>query len=331
MNGKKILLAKVLHHANLLQSIRVATGRKLIVFNYHRICGERKKAATDFDDGVIGPSAAQFEQQMAWLKNNSDILNEDDLLLVLENRKTLAKPSAMVTFDDGYIDNYTLAYPILKKHSIPAIFFIPTDSIATRQLGWWDIIAYLIKKTRKTTVIFEGIEIHLTDPAEAIKYFLMKKKSEPHEKTRDLLVRLAEACEVPLPSRDTQSVELMSWEHIREISHAGITIGSHTHSHAVLSTLSLAEQKKEMSKSKEILERELGCTIQSISYPVGNYEHFSKETQILAAECGYKLGFSFNTGTNANKDMMPYNIKRVGVQAEIELFAATALLPRIFA
>jgi peptidoglycan/xylan/chitin deacetylase (PgdA/CDA1 family) len=305
-------------------------SRRLIVFNYHRICGVSKKVATDFDDGVFGPTAEQFEQQMVWLKNNADILNENELLSVLEKRTKLANPSALVTFDDGYIDNYILAYPILKKNKIPAIFFIPTEHIITRQLGWWDIISYLIKKTKKTAIIFDSLKISLTDKSEAINFFLRKKKTETHEKTRDLVVRLSEACEVPLPGRDIQNDELMTWDHIREVSHNGITIGSHTHSHNVLTTLSIAEQKKELCLSKSILEREIGSMVNSISYPVGNYQHYSKDTQILAEECGYKLGFSFNTGVHYNQEIQPFGIRRVESQGEIEMFAAMTLLPRLF-
>jgi peptidoglycan/xylan/chitin deacetylase (PgdA/CDA1 family) len=314
----------------MLQTLRMATRRRLIVFNYHRICGDNNKIATDFDDDVFGPAAEQFEEQIVWLKNNADILDEKELLFVLEKRKKLAKPSAMITFDDGYIDNFTVAFPILKKHNIPAMFFIPTEHIMTRQLGWWDIIAYLIKKTHKSVIRYDEIDVRLSDLPAAIRFFLNKMKLEPFERTNKLLTRLSEACEVALPGRDIQNDELMTWDQIREISRAGMTIGSHTHSHTVLSTLSNMKQKNEMQKSKSILEGELGCEIHSISYPVGNYEHFSIETQLLAAESGYKIGFSFNTGINYDQEILPFDIKRVESQREIEIFTAMTLLPQVF-
>jgi len=331
MKGKKLLLAGFLHRTNMLQFLRGAVRNRLMVFNYHRINGVSDKCATAFDDGVFGPTAKQFEQQMIWLKRNSDIISEKVLLTVLENGRKLSNPSTMVTFDDGYIDNYTLAYPILKKHNIPAIFFIPTEPITNRQLGWWDIIAFLIKKTRKPTIFYDNAKISLAHTAEAIKFFLNKKALEPKEKTKDLLVRLSDACDVPLPDSSIQNDELMTWDQIREVSRGGIVIGSHTHSHTVLSTIPFIEQKREISMSKTILERELGCMVNSLSYPVGNYQHFSIETQLLLLECGYKLGFSFNTGVNYDQEILPYDIKRVESEGELEMLAAMTLLPSIFA
>jgi peptidoglycan/xylan/chitin deacetylase (PgdA/CDA1 family) len=267
---------------------------------------------------------------MEWLKKNTEIIDENDLISIFKNKKKLSRPSSMVTFDDGYVDNYNLAYPILKHLNIPAIFFIPTGNIESRSLGWWDIIAFLIKKTEKSSIVFDDIEVSFIDVDNAIKYFFEKMKLEPYENTKKLLFKLSEACEVPFPSFDLQDNELMNWKHIREISDNGLTIGSHTHSHRVLATIPFDEQKKELVRSKSILERETSNNVRSISYPVGFYSHFTKETQALASECGYDLGFSFNTGVNYDQDIYPFDVKRVESEPEIEIFATMAMFPGIF-
>ena len=73
--------------------------------------------------------------------------------------------------DDGYIDNYTLAYPLLKVLNLPAIFFISTSLIEERHLGWWDIIDYMLKKSRKNTILRPNTKISTTTKSVKIGYY----------------------------------------------------------------------------------------------------------------------------------------------------------------
>lgn len=331
MVGKKLFLSKVLYRTKLLLMASNFSGRRLVIFNYHRIKNDDLFFKTNFDAGVFGPTALQFYDQMVWLKENTEILTESDLIARIVTGKPFSRPSTMVTFDDGYIDNYTLAYPILKQLQIPALFFIPTQQINSRQLGWWDIIAYLIKRTKKSTILFNGCEVSVVDQGQAITFFIGIMKRAPTVKTEKLLIQLSAACDVALPSIELQNQELMSWDQIREMAGHGISMGSHTHTHRVLSTLSLSEQKEEMTISKKIIEDEISLKVHSISYPVGSYYCFTKDSCHLAAECGYDLGFSFNTGINKGMQTNPYNIKRISSESELEHFAALSSFPGLFA
>jgi peptidoglycan/xylan/chitin deacetylase (PgdA/CDA1 family) len=307
-------------------------GNRLIVYNYHRIYkNDSGIINTIFDEGVYSASESQFRQQMIWLKKNTEILSEEKLLDIIRHGGTFSKPSSLVTFDDGYIDNYLIAYPILKQLEIPAIYFIPTQQISTRELGWWDVIAYIVKKSLKSTICLNNEEVQIADQSTAIKYIINRIKNEPYENTKYLLKHLSEACEVSIPDKDIQSNELMTWDQIREVSRGGIAIGSHTHSHRVLTTLSNESQREEISIAKTIIEHEIGNKIHSIAYPVGNYHHFSQVSQSIALECGYELGFSFNTGVNYGNKVIPFDIKRIAPQKEIALFTAMAMLPSVFA
>ena len=249
----------------------------LIVFNYHRIY--KGKLSTFFDHEVFGASLHEFEAQMKWLKNNADLLNEDDLIYYVENNKRFPKRCCLITFDDGYIDNYTLAFPILEYLKIPSIFFIPTLPIENRELGWWDIISYFIKKSRKRNITINSKKIALGDYNEklaAIKYLLHFKKNASNSISKNLLNTLSAECEVDFPDGNEQSSQLMTWNQLREVNSKNITIGSHTSSHRVLSTIDRDDQLLELKKSKSYLEQKLDCKIRSISYPVGNYSAFSE-------------------------------------------------------
>ena len=87
-------------------------------------------------------------------------------------------------------------------------------------------------------------------------------------------------------------------------------IGSHTHSHAVLSQLGPERQYEELSKSRAILKEQLGVEADALAYPVGKRNSFTEETQRLASEVGYRAAFSFHGGTNLSGRTSPYNICR---------------------
>jgi len=327
--GKKLLFSKILYYTRLITFFKLNATNCLVVCNYHRLY--KGKLDTSFDDGVFAHSVNDFENHLIWLKNNTKVLCEHELIELVKNGNDFSSICSLITFDDGYIDNYTLAYPVLKRLEIPAIFYIPTSQINSRQLGWWDIIAYLIKKTPKHSISFDGEPISLANGDTAIRFFQQKMKTKQYEENADLLSKLSEACEVPLPDIATQSKELMTWDQIREVASHGIAIGSHTHSHRVLSTIPISEQQEEMIISKSIIENEIGKIIKSIAYPVGNYQHFTSETMKLASECGYDAAFSFNTGINYAHNLNAFDIKRIEPSKNIELLAATAVLPHIFA
>lgn len=332
MKGKKEFLARILYYSGIHNIARLNNNSRLIIFNYHRIKPNDNNFANPFDDDVFGTTVSQFEEQIKWLKQNAKILSEKELIDVLDTKRVPSGLSALITFDDGYIDNYILAYLVLKRLKVPAIFFIPTNLINTRQVGWWDIIAYLIKNTKKPYIIFEDKKFLLQDGREkAISFFNNKMKLEKAEKTANLLKNLAEACETDMPDFDKQDSQLMTWEQIREVSNNNISIGSHAHTHRVLSTLDAICQKEEMILSKAILEQQTGQNIKSIAYPVGNYQHYTQESCKIAEQVGYKLGFSYNTGINSLKTIHPFNIRRISAPEDVTMLAVQTVLSRVFA
>ena len=242
LKAPKAAMADVLYRTGLLSIGGVGVGGKLIVFNYHRIAPDETAAATPLDEGVFGPGPSVFEQQVAWLKRHMRLLSERELIEIIDSGQYPSEPCALITFDDGYLDNYTLAFPILERLGAPATFFIPSHLIEARTIGWWDAIAYLVKRSRKTAIEWNGDSYPLTDRGAVIQVFNQKMKLEPAAKTRDLVERLAEACGEALADPELQSGQLMSWSQIREMSRS-MTIGSHGHTHTVLATLDGAAQR----------------------------------------------------------------------------------------
>ncbi len=337
MKGKKALLADILFNSNLVNLFkRLPIQNKLLILNYHRLRPDAPQFATAFDDGVYSVVADEFARQIKWLKHNTLILGEKDLLDQYQNgRFTPPKtnlPCVMVTFDDGYSDNYTLAYPILKYYEVPAILFVATQMVHDRQIPWWDVIAYLVKRCTKPSISLNDRQFSMSKQRkEAIAFFQLLMKQEKYEHTKYLLSELSEACEVALPAPELQDKELLTWNEIREMAQNDIVIGSHTHTHRVLSTLTPAAQKEEMILSKLIIEENIGQPVLSISYPVGEPHYITAETSVIASISGYLLGFTTNTGVNDWQSIQPYGIKRtVRLIEKASTVSLLTVLPGLF-
>jgi len=337
MKGKKELLANVLFNSKVVNLFkRLPMRNKLIVLNYHRIRPSAPQFQTAFDDGVYTVDEDEFARQIKWLKRNTLVLSEKELIESHGKNGFLppsaSTPSVVITFDDGYRDNYTIAFPILKYYKVPAILFVTTQMINTRQLSWWDIIAYLIKHTRKPFISLDEQKSFLPEQKQdAIKYFQQRMKQEQYEQTKYLLSELSETCDVALPDIALQDREILTWEEIREMTRHQVAIGSHTHTHRVLTTISQSSQKEEMILSKLIIEEKIGGPVLTISYPVGEPQFITPETSEIAADSGYYLGFTTNTGVNDWKNIHPYRVKRIARLLEkVSTVSLLTILPELF-
>lgn len=300
----------------------------ILIIGYHRVAPDHGHH-TDFDQEVFGPRLSQFVNHLKWLKKYTTPLGLEDLIGLAHGELSMEGPFSLVTFDDGYADNYHLVWPTLERMNVPGIFFLPSDIISGRNLGWWDIIAYLLKKTHQDSLEVQGrkLEIKANRPA-AVKVLLEIMKKTPEKETRGLLEDLAGACMVPLPSAELQDRELMTWEQAREVSRGLVSIGSHTASHRVLATLDQQIQLDELRRSKQALEENLGYEVKSLAYPVGGYQHISKQTPELAKQCGYRAAFTFNTGIERRGEIAPFLIRRWAAPSDPAMLAACAAFPR---
>ena len=304
---------------------RLATPR-LFVFNYHRIRDPRRPIR--FDEDVYGPDQSEFAKQVRWITTHFELLSEQHLIDVVESSRPLNRHCATITFDDGYRDNYELAYPVLRKFNASAIFFVPTFAISERQLGWWDVIAWTIRHTRLRRFTLRGCEFDIDqmNVCDVIRRIIAMRQAPEVDSADAFVDDLARAAGVDPPDRRTQDAELMTWDQLRELSRNQMAIGSHTHSHDVLSQLDIDVQRRELALSKSLLESELGQPVLSLSYPVGLYEHFHRETKEIARQCGYRLAFSFLTGLEIGRIADAYDIRRTyGARTLIEMDIATSM------
>lgn len=333
--GKRELLARALRHSGLdrLLSLTVRRWKGLLVFNYHRVGSPENSR---FDHALWSASQEAFEQQVRFLKRNFQIARIADLDELVRRPH---RQAVMITFDDGYRDNYELAFPVLRQLSVPATFFITSGFLDERRLAWWDEIAWMVHSSQRTEL--PAFEWHSTaspvhDSAareQSIQRLLRSFKSIPTGAHEPFLQRLGELTGSGRCPAALASENWMTWEMVRELDRGGQDIGGHTVTHPVLARTDVTAQWDEIVQSKARIEAELGHDITAFSYPVGQPDSFTAETQRLLRESGYRWAFSFSGGFCSTADADEFNLPRVAVSPHLSpaLFQATARLPWLFA
>ena len=311
MKGKRLLLAEASARVGLTRILEAVLRRDaLLVLNYHRIGNADE---TPYDSGTFGPTAEQFDWELQYLKSHFKCVGLDEALAMMTG-ETPVQSSLLITFDDGYLDNYKTAFPILRSHGLSATFFLPTDFIGTQRLPWWDTIAYIVKHSRQDSFKIQypkAAEFHLDrhKPANTVFQVLRLCSDTSTTDYSPLIDQLESACDCARPNGASDRC-FLNWDEAREMQAAGMSFGSHTHRHEVLSGLTPDRQIEELTQSRAILERELGRTVDVLAYPVGRPYTFNAETQAAVGQCGYRAAFSFYGGANLRGNINRLDIRR---------------------
>jgi peptidoglycan/xylan/chitin deacetylase (PgdA/CDA1 family) len=322
---KREFAAKVLQHVGVLAALECATAvwnPALTVLTYHRIADPETNA---FYDPVISATPDLFRTQMHWLGKHTCIISLADLIERAQKGRLWHEPTVLVTFDDGYRDNFEVAVPILAEYGVPATFFIPTAFLEQPQLPWWDYVAYVIKQTKVPRFTLERnrdgrvapLEINVkamsrtTAIMTIIRAFLDQTVDDEHRFLEQLLAR----AEVTVDTESLGRSLFMSWDQARQLSAlgTGFTIGSHAHSHRNLGQLDDDSQRFELTESKQILETRIGHEVKALAYPYGWLGTYTKNTKATAAEAGYHFAFTSRKGVSQAGAFDPLEISRLGV------------------
>jgi peptidoglycan/xylan/chitin deacetylase (PgdA/CDA1 family) len=330
---KRELLAAALVRSGAALALR-SLGRwaGVMGLNYHRI-GRGKD--TPFDRALWSASPEAFEEQLVFLKRHTDVIAIDDLPTVIargRGRYTL------ITFDDGYRDNYLVAFPLLKRHGLTATFFVSTGFLDSPRLPWWDEIAWMVRTSPRRRIElapYFSTPIVYDEPERegSVRALLRAFKAMPSSATDAYLDAIASATETGryrLP--DVLSL-WMTWEMVREMRVHGMAIGGHTADHVVLARLSEERQRAQINGCAQRLQAELGEPMRWFSYPVGGLQAFNQATRRCLVECGVEYAFSYYGGVRTFDDWDRYDIRRIAIESETDsdLFRAMVLLPQVFA
>jgi peptidoglycan/xylan/chitin deacetylase (PgdA/CDA1 family) len=319
----QLLMARVLQKLGILRALESRKSKPgILIVNHHRI-GEAGE--TSFDRDLYSATADELDLQVRYFKRRCPIVSGDELEALVSGKTPIKHLYVSFTFDDGYLDNYTKAFDVFRSTDTTATFFLVTDYVGTATVPWWDEIAYLVRNTTKTEIILPDpapLKVRLNGTRDmaiaAILQHCHRADNLHGEKFLADLRRKTE-CEIPKTKR-----RFLDWNEAREMHNAGMEIGSHTRSHAILGRLSPERQKQELEESKEIIEAHLGSQVNSLAYPVGARDCFNETTEQIALNAGYRMCFSAYGGINDASHLRRSNLLRGTVPSNPDRFRAIA-------
>jgi peptidoglycan/xylan/chitin deacetylase (PgdA/CDA1 family) len=296
-------VARALHWTGTDRLIGVLekSEQRPLVVGYHRVV-EDFSAHARISNPAMLISRKVLERQLDWIGRRYRFVSLDELGSWLQDDREIRRPVAAVTFDDGYADIYRHAWPLLKKKGIPAAVFVVTDTIGTSNLQPHDTLYLLLARAFGAACpgaaalrrFLCGLDIRVPKEADlengartysqAVNSLLA---ALPQAEIRRLIAALES--EHKIEDGVLEPHRSLSWEMIVEMQRCGITIGSHTKTHAVLTRETHEKVLDETDGSRKELQRKLVTEIRHFAYPDGR---FDAPTVKAVAASGYRFAYT---------------------------------------
>ncbi|MBN9025105.1 MAG: polysaccharide deacetylase family protein [Rhizobiales bacterium] len=228
-----------------------------------------------------------------------DIVDLDEARRRLADRERGGR-FVVLTFDDGYRNNFTEAYPILKAEAAPFTVYVATGLIDGTAVPWWEVIVLLIERTRRVQVRIGDRELDLpatslSEKRVAARTLARELCNVGEDEQRAAIGRIAAAHGID--TRQMLAQEMMDWDEIRALSADPLaTIGAHTVGHYALARLDPRRARREMIESRERIEVMTGKRPRHFAYPYGSLRSAGQREFDLAAELGFATAVTTRRG-----------------------------------
>jgi peptidoglycan/xylan/chitin deacetylase (PgdA/CDA1 family) len=274
----------------------------LVALTYHRIGpGPAPSTFTPVD---------VFRDQVRWLRQHCHIVAPATMATGRHDRWNgpNARPSVLLTFDDGYRDFHDVAYPILRDANVPVVNFLATYFIDSSEPYWWDLLEFAVATTTLSTARVSAGGRLISLDGSGRKEFLREAKSLlkriPVAQTSPQLQDIVRA--VAGHTKLRMSRQAMTWDEVRATAHL-TTFGGHTRTHAWLPVLGPSERDSELSLCRERILAETGQSALFFAYPYGAHD---ASTRAAVAGAGYAVAFTTEKGFNS-PEQDPLAMKRI--------------------
>lgn len=289
---------------------RQRKGQRLVILNYHRAVG------------------GDLRRHLLYLRRYYRVLHLEAALEEVyapnkaRHRRRDRRTLLVLTFDDGYHDNYTHGFPLACELQVPITIFLIPGYVESGSRFWWLEANHLVSHTQMSEVTIEGCTYHLdrADERKALEEVIYTH-ARYATSVKDREVFLAFVREVLAETSagivDESATLPLTWTEVQEMEESGwVSFGAHTMHHPILAYLAdRAEVQYEVYECRRVLEQQLGHSMHTFAYPVGQFEHIGEQGLYAVQEGGYNWALTAVYGFNtAQSD--PYLLRRVEVDVD---------------
>jgi len=282
----------------------MVAGVSIPILCYHSI---------DESGSLISTAPSLFAKQVEYLrKHRYRVLSLSEMLRLLHAREFVPSKAVVMTFDDGYENNYTYAFPLLRSCGFSATIFLATEYVG-QNAGWMkrDLEAMFYKNSNSSA---RQVDLNFLNRAlvqQRIPYLL----TLPQKQLASAIEKFLALAELPI----------FGWREAREMSQAGIEFGAHGHSHSFLPELAITDAAWEIQRSRKEIEERLQQPVHSFCYPYGAVNGAVKE---LVRGAGFLGACSTRFGLNVRKNLDFFSLKRIMLNDDIDMLKFRLCLSR---
>jgi len=289
----------------------------LLVVNFHYFGDENR-----YKRGIFPINREHFSNQINLLAKHFSFISQNDLVRAIEGEYNLSENSCLITFDDGLRCQYDIAFPILKQSGIPAIFFVGSLPYLKRKTCLVHKIHYVLanystnevteqinefiqknKNQESFIKVIEKIKIEslkkyrYDEPMTAIIKMILNTDRVFSFRTREKIIsRLFHN----LVTDEKKFTDLLYFDkkQLIDLFDRGM-LGSHSHSHKSLASLSDIQIEKDLKINKSVIEGLVSGNIISASFPHGGKLDVNSKVLTVCKKIGFKLGFTMERAFNS--------------------------------
>ena len=273
---------------------------------YHYVRDVRRTAFP----GIKALSVADFAAQLEWLEARFDVLDGATFERAVLTGVGFDRPTALLTFDDGFIDHYEHVFPLLRRRGLGGIFFVAGATLGSSpgllNVHKTHFLLSHLGAGRFATDVAAALEregvpvpapradrregVYRYDEAPDVRIKRILNYEAPYAVANRVLSTLFER---HIGEGGAFARQLyLSPAQVREMAQGGMTFGFHTETHPVLSRIDLAAQRAELRNGPQLISDLTGQRTVSFCYPYGFSHTYNADTLSVLAECGYSMAFN---------------------------------------
>lgn len=324
--------ARLLFHTGLHALVNALMPRRLTILAGHCVS---PSPSSEHLPAEMKIDVAKLESILRWFRQRYRVCTIGEG--VQELRHGRGRSLIALSMDDGYRDNHRVMQPMLQKLGVGATVFLESRALDERRVNWSHKFFWILTKLSIAEFVqrygelcrdqraYHAANQYVTEGREDPVYQfkrILKYETDPHDRDRVVDLVFAEQ-----GGDEARLADLLyvTWEEARAMQAAGIELGGHTVSHAILSKLAPDEAEREIREGRESLERNLGREIQTFAYPWGRRWDFDEAAERAVTRAGFQTAVTMHAGTN-RPDTPPTRLHRLAIDenAKLHLLVAEA-------
>jgi peptidoglycan/xylan/chitin deacetylase (PgdA/CDA1 family) len=320
--GKRQRLAEFAERLGLVRYLGPLHDRGrngLVCLAYHRIVPVARLDAYPLDPELISATPDEFDWQMDYVRTHMTPVSLAEVVDHLDRGVPLPPRAVAVTFDDGFSDTYQHAFPVLRRHGVPATVFVTTGYVDSGEPFWFELAAHLLMRVEPGAIRLDETSKPLPDGAstaqrrQAIQHVHATLKTMPDGRRSALVAQWTTDFARYLDEDSLQKIRPLTWDEIAEMAAGGVDFGSHTLTHPNLTQVPDEDLKRELIESKKRLEQRLKREVPTFAYPIGTRSAYDSRVMKVAEETGFRIAMAYVPGANWSGEVPRFEVRRQGV------------------